>query len=125
MRYKKRDPVDYSKCNQFVTIYHQDAGNVTKTHVPFAFFDFRKNELVNRTGQTESNTFLLVIPKGKNGLSEQPVFNGDKVILGELGDITLEQWRELIPAKVPNMAVVKYVDPKYWQGEVIHWEAGG
>ena len=74
MRYKKRDPVDYSKCNQYVSVYHADftQGSITQHNIPFAFFDFRKNENINRTGQTETNTFLLVIPKEKNTIKVTP-----------------------------------------------------
>jgi len=30
-----------------------------------------------------------------------------------------------IPVKVPGLVVVKYVDPKYWNGKLVHVEAGG
>ena len=51
---------------------------------------------------------------------------GDKVLLGEGPEIaTREEWAGFIPAKVPGLVVVKYVDPKYWQGRLIHVEAGG
>ena len=121
---RRRDPVDYSKCNQTVTIYHNASGTITKK-VMTAFFDFRKTENVTRTGSREANTFLLVIPV-KNTDGSQPVFVGDKVMLGVGADIsTAAQWAALIPATTPGMAVVSYVDPKFWQGAVIHWEAGG
>lgn len=125
VKYKNRGPVDYSLCNQVVTVFHLDGTTVTKM-TALAFFDFRKNDNVNRTGQTETNSFLLVIPSVLNSITEQPVFNGDKVLLGtDETELTMDYWRSLIPAKVPNLAVVKYVDPKYWQGEITHWEAGG
>ena len=34
-------------------------------------------------------------------------------------------WAGFIPAKVPGLAVVKWVDPKYWKGRLVHVEAGG
>ena len=124
-------PVDYSKANQTVTVFHASglAGTspvFTQRVINNAFFDFRKNQNVNKTGQTETNSFLLVIPRLKNGLTEQPIFAGDKVILGEYSAVdTREKWAALMPSTVPNLAVIRYVDPKYWRGEIAHWEAGG
>lgn len=121
LRVRRHPPVDYSKCNQTVTIYHEEAGQYARTVCATAFLDFRKNHNVDKTGSKESNSFLLVIP-----CAVQPVFVGDKVLLGEGPEIaTAEAWRGFIPVKVPGLVVVKYVDPKYWQGKLIHVEAGG
>lgn len=116
---RRRPPVDYSKCNQTVTIYHQDG--FTRTVVEHAFLDFRKTRNVEKTGSSEANTFLLVIPCAVQG-----VFVGDKVLLGIGPQVaTREAWAALIPSKVPGLVVVKYVDPKYWNGQLVHVEAGG
>ena len=117
-------PVDYSKCNQTVTIYHSDGVSFSKKVIEHAFFDFRKNQNANRVGTSESNSFLLVIPYTES--ATQPVFNGDKVLLGVGENImSREEWASFIPSKTPNLAVVKYVDPKYWNNAIAHWEAGG
>ena len=118
-------PVDYRLCNQTVTVYHKEttAGEDTYTSTVYsrAFLDFRKNQTVDKTGSKESNSFLLVIPG-----DDQPVFVGDKVMLGEGPEITTrEEWAAFIPAKVPGLVVVSYVDPKYWNGRLVHTEAGG
>lgn len=118
-----RPPVDYRLCNQTVTIYHWDGAATYSRKVikDGAFLDFKKTENVDKTGSSEVNTFLLVIPG-----SEVPVAVGDKVLLGEGPEIsTREEWAALIPAKTPGLVVVKYVDPKYWRGSVVHTEAGG
>lgn len=121
VRHKLGSPVDYSKCNQTVTIYHKDHERYTVTIVYQAFLDFKKTQNVDKTGSQETNSFLLVIP-----CDSQCVFVGDKVLLGEGPEIaTREEWAGFIPAKVPGLVVVKYVDPKYWQGRLIHVEAGG
>lgn len=119
---QKRPPLDYEKCNQTVTIYHQAAvGSYTRTVCPCAFLDFRKTQNVDKTGSSEANSFLLVVPCAAQG-----VFVGDKVLLGTGPQvITREEWAALIPAKVPGLVVVKYVDPKYWNGKMVHLEAGG
>jgi hypothetical protein len=48
------------------------------------------------------------------------------VLHGEGPEIaTREEWAAFIPAKVNGLGVVKYVDPKYWRGFVVHTEGGG
>lgn len=119
---RRTSPVDYSLCNQTVTVYHWDGKNAyTRKVFENAFLDFKKVQNVDKTGSAGVNSFLLVIPG-----DEVPVAVGDKVILGEGPEInTREDWAGFIPAKVPGLVVVKYVDPKYWHGDVVHTEAGG
>jgi len=120
---KRRDcPVDYRMCNQTVTVYHWDGkDSYTRKVFTDAFMDFKKAQNVDKTGSSEANSFLLVIPG-----STVPVAVGDKVLLGEGAAIrTRADWAALIPAKVQGLVVVKYVDPKYWHGSVVHTEAGG
>ena len=114
-------PVDYSLCNQTVTVYRAQDGTYIRTVYDRAFLDFRKTQTVDKTGSKEANSFLLVIPGSK-----QAVFNGDKVLLG-IGPVitSREEWSAFIPSKVNGLVVVSYVDPKYWNGEIVHTEAGG
>lgn len=118
----RTSPVDYRLCNQTVTVYHWDGGTgYTQKVITDAFLDFKKVQNVDKTGSHEANSFLLVIPG-----SSVPVAVGDKVLQGEGPEIaTREAWAAFIPAKVPGLVVVKYVDPKYWHGSVVHTEAGG
>lgn len=90
---------------------------MTRTVYANAFLDFRKNQNINKTGSTETNSFLLVVP-GAVSLTV-----GDKVLLGT-GPLTIT-WASYIPVSVPGLVVVKYVDPKYWNGVQCHVEAGG
>lgn len=118
---RNTNPVDYRMCRQKVTVYHKDGNEITRKVCDKAFLDFRKNLSVDKTGSKEANSFLLVIP-----CEEQAVFVGDKVLLGEGPAVTTrEEWENLIPAKVPNLVVVKYADPKYWGTQLVHVEAGG
>lgn len=114
-------PVSYELCNQTVTVYHKDGDTYTRTVHKQAFLDFKKTETTSNTGSREANSFLLVIPG-----ETVPVSVGDKVMVGEGPDCsTREQWAALIPARHTGLVVVQYVDPKYWQGRVVHTEAGG
>lgn len=118
---RPRPPVDYSKCDQTVTVYHREGETYTRTVYNRAFLDFKKTQNVDKTGSKEVNSFLLVIP-----CDSQPVFVGDKVLLGEGPEVsTREAWAALISSKVPGLVMVQYVDPKYWQGRMVHVEAGG
>lgn len=115
-------PVDYRLCNQTVTIYHWDGKETyTRKVIRNAFLDFKKTQNVDKTGSHEANAFLLIVPG--------PVVRvavGDKVLLGEGPEVTTrEAWASLIPSKVEGLVVVKYVDPKYWRGCIVHTEAGG
>ena len=115
--------VDYRLCNQTVTVYHWDGKDTYSRKVikEGAFLDFKKVQSVDKTGSKETNSFLLVIPG-----EEIPVAVGDKVLHGEGPEVaTREAWAAFIPSKVPGLVVVKYVDPKYWRGSVVHTEAGG
>ena len=118
---RRNCPIDYRLCNQTVTVYHRDGGAYTRKVYENAFLDFKKTENVDKTGGHETNSFLLVIPGSK-----QTVFVGDKVQIGIGAEITTrETWSELVPTKVPGLVVVEYVDPKYWNGKIVHTEAGG
>ena len=114
-------PLDYSLCNQTVTVYHNDGGNIRRTVCDRAFLDFKKTQNTDKTGSSQVNTFLLVIPCDK-----QPVFVGDKVILGIGPEIaTRDAWAAFIPANTPGLVVVRYADMKCWRGKPCHVEAGG
>lgn len=114
-------PVDYRLCNQTVTVYHKDGDTITREVYDRAFLDFRKTQTTDKTGSKEANSFLLVIPG-----DTQAVFVGDKVLLGEGPEITTaKEWTAFVPVKVPGLVVVSYVDTKYWQGKIVHTEAGG
>ena len=126
VRLKRRtSPVNYQLCNQTVTIYHWDRAENTVTRRVIekgAFLDFRKVHGIDKTGSTEVNSFLLVIPCD----DEIPVAVEDKVFHGEGPEITTrEEWASFHPPKVPGLVVVKYVDPKYWNDQLVHVEAGG
>lgn len=117
----RRCPLDYSLCNQTVTVYHRDGETITRTVYREAFLDSRKVRNVEKTGSREANGFLLVIPGEAVRL-----FPEDKVVPGVGPEVaTREKWAAFIPVKVPGLVVIKYVDPKFWCGHQVHVEAGG
>lgn len=115
---------DYSLCRQAVTVYHFEDGAVTRAVHAKAFLDYKKALNVERTGSEEASGFLLVVPGNERACSV-----GDKVMAGEGPDApegdAASWWRSFIPSKVEGLVVVKYVDVKFWNGEICHTEAGG
>ena len=114
-------PVDYRMCNQAVTVYRFKDGKYLRTVHENAFLDHKKTKTVDKTGSKEANSFLLVIPG-----PSQSVFVGDKVFDGigpEIAD--RDAWAKFIPVNVPGLVVVGYADPKKWNGQIVHTEAGG
>ena len=118
----------YDLCNDTVTVYHFESGgtggaaSVTRTVHARAYFEHRATNGVSKTGETEKNGFLLVIP-GDTKASEV----GDRVVLGEgplvpQGDVRA-WWRSFIPSKVDDLVVVGTVKPIRYGGAIVHTEA--
>lgn len=110
-------------CRDSVTVYREEGGEVSRTYHPRAYMEFERTENVDRTGSEQASGFLLVVPG-----PEQAVRPGDKVLLGEGPEVpedAMKWWRTFIPAKVDNLAVVRKVDVKRWNGKAVHTEAGG
>ena len=116
---------DYSLCQQVVTIYHRDADGVSRCVHYGVYFDYEETQTVDERGSSEKNTFLLVIPACG---CEAPCSVGDKVLLG-VGEVVPDDaaafWRELIPTKRQDLVVVRKVSPKWWAGEIVHYEIRG
>lgn len=119
----RKAPLNYSLCNQTVTVYrvdNTDGFKCTKKVYKHAFLDFKKAVSVDKTGSRETNSFLLVI-KGNADLKPK-----DKVLLGVGADITTrEEWAKFIPSTQANLVVIEAVDPKYYNNEICHVEAVG
>lgn len=120
----KAAPLDYSKCNQTVTLYRATFSPEFKCERKVikdrAFLDFKRTENVDKTGNKGASSFLLVI-KGEVDIKPQ-----DKVFYGIGKEITTrEEWADFVPPKQTGLVVVEYVDPKFWNGKVCHMEAGG
>ena len=49
---------------------------------------------------------------------------GDRVLLGEGGDVTWDEWSRFVPVEVDGLGVITYVLPLYLRGGLHHVEAG-
>lgn len=116
-----RCPVDYDiLCNQVVTVYHKDGDTIIRKVYHKAFLDFKKTVSVDKLGASEATSFILVIPG-----SEQAVFPQDKVLMGTGPGVDEVEWGKFIPSRVAGLGVVSFADVKYWNGRIVHTEAGG
>lgn len=114
----------YRLCDQTVTHYHNADGVITRTVIAGAHLDWRKTRNVDKTGSKDASSFLLVVPADR--LPAGGILPLDKVIAGTGPEVAdRAAWSAFIPASVPGLVVVKYVDPKYWSGKLTHVEAGG
>jgi hypothetical protein len=123
--HRSENPLNYELCTDTVTVIHNngDGTFTAKVHAR-AFMDNVKTQTVNKTGSSEVNSVLLVIPD--DGSRVVPVAVGDKVVRGIMAaPESAEAWAQMIPARVPGMVVIRSVDPKYWGGLLVHTEAGG
>ena len=114
------NPLDYSLCQQTVTVYRRKADSIEKQVVEKCYFRLERREERDALGCRREKAFLLIMP-GEN----QRVFAGDRVMEGIGPDISTEQWQRFIPALVEGLAEVSYATPYCWEGTVCHVEAGG
>lgn len=111
-------PLDYTLCNQTVTVYHRET--LGQTVVENAYYNYREAETVNEGQADISVGFSLIVP---GRLDIQP---GDKVLPGRGPALAgKEQWLLLTAGALPGLGVVKSVSPKYWKGTVCHTEIKG
>lgn len=111
-------PLDYTLCNQTVTVYHRE--NLERTVVEDAYYDYWQEETVD-DGQTDGSVrFSLIVP---GSLDIQP---GDKVLPGRGPALEgMGQWMMLTAGALPGLGIVKSVSPKYWKGAICHTEIKG
>ena len=108
-------------CKQKVTVYRLVDGAPVRQVVDGVFFEWQTTKTVDKLGQKQERTFLLILPG-----AEQTVYPGDKIYQGEGPELTERNaWSAFIPSKVPGLVVAKACDPITWQGKNLHWEVTG
>ena len=99
LRHRQTIPLDYSLCQDTVTVYHRE-GLTRQIHN--AHLEFTHQQTVTDGVAQEENGFLLVVP---GALDIAP---GDKVAMGE-----------------HTPMVVQSVKPRYFYGTICHTEVRG
>ena len=111
-------PLDYSLCNQTVTLYRMEKGIVRRQVVENAWYQWRLEQVTDELGTRQETRFSLILP------GQQAILPGDRVFDGIGPLVTPEQWPGFLPVSVTGLSQVKFVKPCYWQGQLCHTESG-
>ena len=108
-------PLDYSLCQDTVTVYHREG--LTRQVLEGVHYEFTSRREVEGGIAQVSRGFHLVIP------GEGRIRPGDKVLLG-IGP-ELSAWNDLLPETCDTLGIVTSVQPRYYHGRLTHTEARG
>ena len=109
-------PLDYSLCCQTVTAYGVREENVKRQVLENCYFAPETGQEAALTGKSRLKKFLLIIP------GDFPLQTGDRIFAGIGPEVT--DWETFLPAAVEELYEISFVKPCYWDGELVHWEAG-
>lgn len=112
------NPLHYDLCDRTVTVYHKE-GDTIRRIVTQGFYHFEDCVTENDGVAQFFRKFLLILPG-----SCQQIFPGDRVFDGEGPEITPEGWDGFVPSLVPGLSQAAYATPWYWEGAIVHTEAG-
>lgn len=112
-------PFDYSCCDKTVTVYRLAHGQVRRLVVPGCYYFWEEQEMEDELGCRRETKFVLIMPG-----PQQRVGVGDRVYDGVGPEVGPEQWNTFLPVNVPGLGQVAYVRPAWWDGKIIHVEAG-
>lgn len=108
--------MDYSLCDETVTVYRKTEAGILKRVVDGVRLICQTATAAESYGKSRSKKFLLIIP------GDYPLQPGDRVFGGIGPEVT--EWDAFVPAVVEELYEVSFVKPCYWDGELVHWEAG-
>lgn len=111
------NPLDYSLCDQTVTFYRSTGDEIIRKVADNCHLSCKVRISTEPHGKSMEKKFLLIIPAG--GFTPEP---GDRVYDG-IGPEEVD-WHRFIPALVPQLYEISFVNPCCWEGSLTHWEAG-
>lgn len=109
-------PLDYSLCNQTVTLYRKEAEGIKRQVLSDCYLSASVSTPTEAYGKSLEKTFRLIIP------GDRPVYCGDRIYAGTGPEVT--DWHSFVPASVPMLYEVSTAKTCFWEGEITHWEAG-
>lgn len=112
-------PLDYSLCDQVVTVYHRQGGKILRQVIDGCYLQRQTDRREDTLGTRQEHPFLLVMPG-----DIQRVFPGDRIYAGIGPKVGPEEWIGFLPAQVPGLYEAAYAAPFYWDGVLCHVEAG-
>lgn len=107
-------PLDYSLCDQTVTLYGIRDGEILRRVVENCYLAAESAIAENTFGKSRLKEFLLIIPED---FDLQP---GDRVFRG-IGPEEVN-WQTFVPAFTDGLYEVGRVKKQLWEGEVTHVE---
>ena len=110
------NPLDYSLCNQTVTLYRKEGNGVKRQVLTDCHLSASVSTPTERYGKSLEKKFRLIIP------GDRPVYCGDRIYAGIGPEVA--DWHSFVPAAVPMLYEVSTAKPCYWEGEITHWEVG-
>ena len=111
-------PLDYSLCNQTVTLYRFDPEGIHRRVIRQAMYHYCTQQVRGEQGVTQERKFTLIIP------GDACLLPGDRVYDGIGPVVEPSRWGSFLPVTVPGLSQVQYVNPCFWEGEICHTEAG-
>lgn len=112
-------PLDYTLCDQTVTVYHKSGNQIHRQVMEGCFYSWKEVQQEDEFGIRRETLCQLILPG-----DEKRIYIGDRVIEGigpEIGDT---DWAAFLPVLVEGLAEINYVMPCYWEGTLCHKEAG-
>ena len=108
--------MDYSLCDETVTHYRRTERGITRQVLENTRLIRQIADPVEHFGKSRLKKFLLIIP------GDFPLQTGDRIFAGIGPEVT--DWETFLPAAVEELYEISFVKPCYWDGELVHWEAG-
>lgn len=118
------NPMDYSLCNQTVTLYRLQEQQVIRKVLAECYLEYKTQQDTGSYGTQMERPFLLIVPCWQQDKPEIPVMPGDRIYAGIGPEVTNQQWRSFVPANVAELMQAEYVQPCYFGGHLCHTEAG-
>ena len=110
------NPLDYSLCDQTVTLYRKQDHGITRQVLTDCGLSASVSTPTESCGKSLEKSFRLIIP------GNLPVFCGDRIYAGIGPEAT--DWGSFVPAAIPGLYEISFVKPCFWAGEITHWEVG-
>ena len=107
-------PLDYSLCDQTVTLYGIRDGEILRRVVENCYLAAESAIAENTFGKSRLKKFLLIIP------GDQDLQPGDRVFDG-IGPETVD-WQTFVPAFTGGLYEIGRVKKQFWENEVTHTE---
>lgn len=110
-------PVDYSFCNQTVTVYRKRKDQILRLQIDKCYFSLEETYMQDGYGRKIRKKCRLILP------GKQSVFAGDRVYPGIGPQVDVDSWNSFVPDNVPGLCILQQVKTYFWDNTPCHTEA--